>query len=156
MKKKLYTILAAITLILTGCQTSKSSYASYETECIGIELDGSQKLRAWGQGRHRQQAMQQAAKNAISDVIFKGIRGGNGGCNVKPLVYEANAREKYEEYFNEFFSDNGAYRNYISIKDAPLRSRVKDFNNNGRRFGVVVTVQRTALQQHLKKDGIIK
>ena len=156
MKKKLYTILAAITLILTGCQTSTSSYASYETECIGIELDGSQKLRAWGQGRHRQQAMQHAAKNAISDVIFKGIRGGNGGCKVQPLEYVANASENYQEYFNELFSENGAYRNYISIKDAPLRSRVKDFNNNGRRFGVVVTVQRTALQQHLKKDGIIK
>lgn len=156
MKKTLITIVAATTLLLSGCQTSTSSYASYETECLGISLDGSQKLRAWGQGRHRQQAMQQAAKNAMSDVIFNGIRGGSGGCSVKPLVTEANAREKHEEYFNRFFSDQGDYRNYMSLKGAPIRSRVKEFNSNGRRFGVVVTVQRTALQQKLKNDGIIK
>lgn len=156
MKKNIIIAIATVAAILTGCQTSTSSYTSYETECLGIELDGSQKLRAWGQGRHRQQAMQQAAKNAISDVIFNGIRGGNGGCNVKPLVFEANAREKHEDYFNRFFSDNGDYRNYMTLKSAPVRSRVKEFNATGRRFGVVVTVQRKALQDKLKADGIIK
>lgn len=156
MKKTFVTIMAAAALLFSGCQTSTSSYAGYETECLGIELDGSQKLRAWGQGRHRQQAMQQAAKNAISDVIFKGIRGGSGGCDVKPLVYEANARDKYEDYFNRFFSDNGDYTRYMTLKGAPLRSRVKEFNSTGRRFGVVVVVQRTALREHLKSDGIIK
>lgn len=156
MKARTLIMMAAVVLLITGCKSSTSSYASYETECLGIELDGSQRLRAWGHGRHRKPTMQQAAKNAISDVIFKGIRGGNGGCEIRPLIYEANAREKYEDYFNEFFSDNGDYKKYMTLKGAPLRSRVKEFNSAGRRFGVVVIVQRKALQEHLKADGIIK
>ena len=90
--------------ISISCSSKKSIAANYSnpTECLGVELDGSQTLKAWGNGRNRQDAVDQAKKNAIRDVIFKGIRDGKSECNTKPLVFEVNAQDKYEDYFNVF------------------------------------------------------
>ena len=83
---------------------------------MGIEHDGSQTLKAWGNGRNRLDAVEQAKKNAVRDVIFKGITEGNKECNIKPIIFEVNAEEKYENYFNSFFADGGAFKNFVSLK----------------------------------------
>lgn len=69
---------------------------------MGVELDGSQTLRVLGYGRNRSDAKEQAMKNAVWAVVFDGIREGVSGCNMRPLVTEVNARERYEDYFNVF------------------------------------------------------
>ena len=84
-------------------QTTTSAYYEYDAECLGVELDGSQTLRIWGVGRNKKDAVEQAKKNAVRTVLFKGIHGGLSGCNTKPVILEVNAEEKYEDYFNAFF-----------------------------------------------------
>ena len=95
--KNIYLLVVFASLILVGCKTATStaSFVSYETECLGVEQDGSQTLRAWGEGRNKADAVEQANKNAVRDVIFKGIRAGKADCNMRPLVTEVNAKEKY-------------------------------------------------------------
>ncbi|MDP5076044.1 MAG: hypothetical protein NWP82_06130, partial [Flavobacteriales bacterium] len=80
-------------------------------------MDGSQTLESWGSGRNRFDAVEQAKKNAINEVLFKGILNGKPECERKPLVPEVNAREKYASYFNAFFADGGEYLNYITLQD---------------------------------------
>lgn len=63
-------------------------------------------------------------KNAVWTVIFDGIREGVAGCNMRPLVTEANARERYEDYFNTFFADGGDYKN-TSHCVIPRRDRLQ-------------------------------
>ena len=94
-----------------------AQYKQPSIRCIGVELDGSQTLRVSGYGRNRTDAKEQAMKNAVWAVIFDGIRDGVQGCNMKPLLTEVNAKERYEDYFNKFFSDGGNYKKYVSLKD---------------------------------------
>ena len=66
-----------------------------------------------------------------------------------------NAREKYENYWNAFFSDKGEWTNYASLKDKRLTTT--RYQRDGRQMieTVTVTVDRAKLQQKLREDGII-
>lgn len=149
-------------LVLTFSATAQkktAGYYAYKTECLGVELDGSQTLKAWGNGRNRADAVEQAKKNAMRDVIFKGIREGKQECNQKPLIFEVNAEEKYEDYFNAFFTDGGEYKNYVSLRD----ERIGDKINRDRKKmtesvtnGLVVRILRAELKAKLIADNIIK
>jgi hypothetical protein len=160
IKIKVLTILTLLSIFFS-CSTQKtvSTNYSYSTECLGVELDGSQTLKAWGNGRNREDAVEQAKKNAVRDVIFKGIRDGKQDCNQKPLVFEVNAQEKYEDYFNKFFADGGEYRNFISLKDERIFDKIKRDKQRTAEsvtHGVIVRVLRSELKQKLIQDGIIK
>lgn len=153
-------LFVAIGTLFVGCaEKSVATYYTYKTECMGVELDGSQTLKAWGNGRNRMDAVEQAKKNAVRDVIFKGITDGKKDCNMKPIVFEVNAQQKYENYFNAFFADGGEYKNYISLKDERIFdkiSRDKKRTSESVTHGLIVRVLRAELQQKLKQDGIIK
>ncbi|MDR1880386.1 MAG: hypothetical protein LBQ78_05585 [Tannerellaceae bacterium] len=155
-------ILAGISLLcfltLASCKntTSVASFSVSETECLGVELDGSQTVRAWGTGRDKADAVEQARKNAVYDILFKGIRGGVGGCAVRPLLTEVNAAERHERYFNAFFKDRGEYRKYASQKDERSGSKISESNQSQVKYGVVVRVLRSELKEKLIQDGIIK
>jgi hypothetical protein len=156
-------IVLAISLALfsTGVKAQKSTAGNYnyKTECLGVELDGSQTVKAWGNGRNRMDAVEQAKKNAIKDVIFFGIREGKSECDKRPLVGEVNAQDKYQDYFNKFFTDNGPYLNFISLRDERISSKIKRDKKGARQSttnGVIVRVLRADLRQKLIEDGIIK
>lgn len=63
MKIFRFLVVGVALLLLNSCRTttlisSESAYMSYETECLGTELDGSQTLRAWGKGKNRADAIE--------------------------------------------------------------------------------------------------
>lgn len=128
---------------------------TYETQCLGIEHDGSQTLLAWGEGKNRTDAEEQAKKNAVFDVIFKGINSGKSECTNPPLVNTPNARQKYEDYFNTFFVDGGAYTTYVSMQDHKRRSGDKEHYQYGEKRSVTVRVMRSELKKRLQNDGIL-
>ena len=98
--------------------------------------------------------MEQAKRKAVEAVIFSGIIDGVQGCNKRPLVNEVNAREKYEDYFNTFFRDGGAYNLYVRL-DEKRTSRIKSQNSAQEAFGVIVSVDRSALRKRLIDDNVI-
>lgn len=157
MERKLFVWIVLVSLPLTEVKgQAAGAFVQYETECLGVEGDGSQTLRAWGLGRNKSDAVEQAKKNAVYDVIFKGIKAGVAGCNTRPLIGEVNARERYEEYFDRFFMDGGEYKDYISGADEKRFSKSKSKNKVGARYGVTVRVLRSELRAQLKADGLIK
>lgn len=128
MKHLFYTwkLGCLLLLILAGCSSKKSvsSYHSFESECLGVELDGSETLRAWGRGKNRTDAIEQAKKNAVRDVLFKGVVAGSRECSVRPLITEVNAQERYASYFNDFFRDGGEYLKYVSMEVWKIRKQI--------------------------------
>ncbi|GHV34819.1 hypothetical protein FACS1894178_3090 [Bacteroidia bacterium] len=157
-----YAILSSfLVLSLTACKTSVNARYDYKSECLGVELDGSQTIKSWGKGRYLKDATDQAKKNAVRDVVFQGILDGQVGCNQRPLVTEVNAAEKYEAYFNKFFADGGEYTNFVSLKDEKIgqhfiirKAKFRDGDNSV--YSVVVRVLRDELKAKLISDGIIK
>ena len=94
-------------------------------------------------------------KNAVWAVIFDGIRDGVNGCNTRPLVTEVNAKERYEDYFNLFFSDKGDYRQYVSLKDTKKRSADRKKDKVGYNYEMTIRVLRAQLKARLKADNVI-
>lgn len=156
MRKKLFslTIFALSAFIGLQAQT-QTVYDRSSIQCLGTELDGSETLRVLGYGRNRADAKEQAMKNAVWAVVFDGIRDGVSGCNMRPLVTEANARERYEDYFNKFFSDNGEYKEYVSLRDTKRHSAGKSKDKVGYSYEMTVRVLRSKLKNRLKTDNII-
>lgn len=134
---------------------SISAFHNQEIECLGVELDGSQTLRVFGTGKNKSDAVEQAKKNAVRAVVFKGITAGRAGCNMRPLVNEANAEEKYEDYFNIFFMDKGEYRKYVSMKDECPFSKSKNKTAVDVSYVVTVRILRSELKARLTEDNIL-
>lgn len=155
MKKIFITMLALLSMAAAQAQT-QGVYARTSVRCLGVELDGSQTLRVQGYGRNRADAKEQAMKNAVWAVIFDGIRDGVEGCNMRPLVTEVNARERYEDYFNIFFADNGAYKEYVSLRDTKKRSGGKEKDKLGYSYDLTIRVLRAQLKARLKADNVIE
>ena len=143
-------IFAAIALLLGTCAFAQ------ETECISKEMDGSLTLRVWGSGRNRTDALEQAKKQAVYDVLFYGIRKGNTDYNMRPVMTEVNARQRYQDYFDIFFMDRGEYRKYVSMEDKRAGStRVIKRNYRDVTVGVTVRVLVPQLRARLKADGLL-
>jgi len=156
-------ICSIIVLFLTNCATkSKGKIAAnitYEIECMGVELDGSQTLKSWGTGRNYSDACEQAKKNAVRDVLFVGIKKGRDECNALPLIMDPSGKFNNESYFNKFFADGGEYAQYVNTKDERILDKVerdKMKNDESRTHGVVVRVLRSELKTKMINDGIIK
>lgn len=157
----LFVSFVFLSCVSVKAQTNASAYYDYEAECLGVELDGSQTLRVWGVGRNKSDAVEQAKKNAVRIVAFKGVQGGLSGCNTRPVIMEVNAEEKYEDYFNVFFMDKGEYLKYVSMKDEKrtgLFSKDKDKEKSQHfvKYGVTVRVLRSELKKRFENDNIIE
>jgi hypothetical protein len=163
MKKisKFYFIAASLILVFSSCSMSRQTagYYDFPTECLGSELDGSQTLLVFADGRNRLDAVEQAKKNALREVIFKGIKDGKSICDPRPLVPEVNADRKYEAYFAKFFEDGGEYLKYVSLADERIYNKIFRDRTKGRKQiknSVVVRVEVLKLKEKLRTDEIIK
>ena len=156
MRTLIITMLVALVSLGAYSQVGSSARVDMETQCLGVEEDGTQTLRAWGFGKKKKDAVEQAMKNAVRDVLFKGIRSGMEGCDMRPMITEVNARERYADYFNKFFADGGKYKNYVSLKDKNTKkSRESVKSSLGTRWSVTVRILCPKLRERLVKDKIL-
>ena len=147
MKKLVFAMLALL--------LSAGAFAQ-ETECISKEMDGSLTLRVWGTGRNRTDALEQAKKQAVYDVLFRGVAKGNTDYTMRPILTEVNARERYQDYFDIFFMDRGEFLKYISMEDKRAGStKVAKRNFRDVTVGVTVRVLVPQLRARLKADGLL-
>ncbi|MDE6361204.1 MAG: hypothetical protein K2L39_08290 [Muribaculaceae bacterium] len=158
---KLYLSVACIVamMLVTGCRGQKevsATWSNYEfgTSYVNASPSGEVTIRSWGSGPDKAGAIEAAMKNAVNDVIFKGIKGGNGYTS-QPIVTEVNARERYAEYFDRFFADGGEYKRFVKETSGSDMSRTKSKSDGRENFGVTVTVDRPALVRQLRDDNVI-
>jgi len=144
-------VLGAITL---SAQTRIGEvYNLPPVKYLNTELDGSITVRSYGEGKRKADARTQARKNAVYVIMFKGIQA--NGQTIRPLITEANAYEKHEDYFGTFFADGGTYKEFVSTKDEKLSAKEKMHGSTQNAFGSVVRVLRSQLKARLIADGII-
>ncbi len=130
-------------------QKSNASYYGYKNECLEKTLEGDYIIKGWGNGSTKAEAINQAKRNVINDIMLNGIQ---KGCKILPLIIELNANKKYENYFYEFFSKEDLDQ-FIKIEKSPKtlkKSRSKTT------YGVKFRVKRQLLKQKLITDNIIK
>ena len=157
MRKNLLYIGIAALLSVTACAPQKqlSSNYTYKTQCVGVELDGSQQVLAWSSLRVKNDAIEEAKKNAVRDLLFSGITDGKPDCDVKPVLAEANALANHQAYFARFFVND--FRSYVILLEERTGQKAKNqkVKNVANTNGYVVRVNRPELKKRMIADGIL-
>jgi len=157
MRNKLYKLIVVILTVffvspvlgqVFNKQKKTASYYDVETECLEDKLDGSFVLNAWGKGSSKSEAIDQAKRNVLNDILFNGV---NKGCQMRPLIVEVNAASKYRSYVYAFFDKE--YKDFISIEKSP-KSLKKSRKQTS--YGIKIRVKVEAIRQKLIEDNILK
>jgi len=157
MRKEILYLSTAALLVITACSEQKrlSSSYTYKTQCVGVDLDGSQTVLAFSDNRIKNEAIEEAKKNAVKDLLFNGITEGKPDCDVKPVLAEPNALANHQEYFARFFVND--FRSYVILLEERAGQKAKDqkLKNVANSTGYVVKVNRPALRKRMLADGIL-
>lgn len=155
---KLYLTLAVVlSIFLGGCHSAQrieSNFGSKSFETMCISCNGTQQtVRAWGKGMNKDHALDQCRKQALRDIIFKGITLGEQSCIRRPLVAEVNAEERHRAFFSEFFSDKGRWKKYAVLSNKGGAKPVSK-NYEIETWEATVTVDIAALAKYLQEKGL--
>ena len=157
MKKLTVFIATAAMVLLSGCGAKRSqAYYDKPSQVLRANFDGSYVIRVQVRSKDAVTAFTDAQRKAVQEVIFDGVKSAsNGISDLKPLCFDMNAREKYEDYWNAFFSDKGPWTQFASYKDR--RAVTTGYERDGRQMVETgtVTVDRAGLKKKLIEDGII-
>jgi hypothetical protein len=167
MKKAIIFCCLLPALALTvSCGTSTSSRRTsdrytrewrYEMEPVNVGSQGSYLVKIWSYSRKPDLAIEQAKKNAVHGIIFRGFTGMNGVSGKRPLTNNSNLEEEKKDFFDPFFANGGKYMKFVSItNDGAVAA--KDRLKVGREYkiGVVVSVKVDLLRKDLEDAGIIQ
>jgi len=99
-------------------------------------------------------ALNQAKKNAIHAVLFKGVAGNNLGCTAKdPLIGNGVYNDNFE-YFEDFFYNTRQYNQYATSPSGSAESSEK-LKRKMNRVTFIISVNVDELRKKLEYDKII-
>ncbi len=130
----------------------------YEIEGAGgVGSEGTYLIKVWSYSKKPKIAIEQAKKNAIHGVIFKGFAGAKGDPSQKPLASNPSIEDEKADFFNDFFADGGKYMKYVGVVgNGDINAG--DVIKIGKEYkiGVIVSVQKDYLRKDLEAAGVIK
>lgn len=160
MTKKIISLVMVCALATASVFASSKTTANketqqwrYEIECAGNGAQGSYLVKVWSYSKKQATAQNQAVKNAVHGVIFKGVPANGNGCtSQRPLANNPSIEYDKAEFFKAFFADGGDYAKYASATNSVETTKVgKEY-----KVGVVVSVSKDALRKALEAAGVIK
>jgi hypothetical protein len=164
MKYQLLLSFFVLTILSTNVFAQASRKADidtkewrYEIEPVQTGSEGTYLVKVWSYSKKPDIAIEQAKKNAIHGVIFRGFSTMNNVAGQKPLTNNPNLEIEKAEFFSDFFSDGGKYQKYVRVTgdgavDANDRLKVgKEW-----KIGVIVTVDVRGLRKDLESASIIR
>ncbi len=129
----------------------------YEIECVSVGASGSYLVKVWSYSKKPVVAIEQAKKNAVHGILFKGFTGKGAGCTQKPLISNPNLEQEKEDFFNSFFETGGKYMKFVSTSgDGSINA--EDILKLGKEYkiGVILSVSKDNLRKDLEAEGLIK
>ncbi|NDV80446.1 hypothetical protein [Bacteroides sp. 51] len=131
---------------------------NYEIEQVATGKKGSVIVKIWTISSKPEVAADQAKKNAVHGIIFKGVPEKDRLPSKRPLMKDVNGYEENKAFFDEFLSNGGAYMRFVTLTtngvlDAGdlLKITKKEY-----KVGVQVTVNYDELRKYLEQSGVIK
>ena len=171
-KNLLLSMLLCISLVSYGQRAKRLADQDtydwkYDIECYGGTAKNGYKLvKVWTYSKEKSAATEQAKKNAVHGIIFKGYAGQGRECRAsRPLMNRDMTDGEYKDFFRDFFSNNGDYTRFVTYATdhkgiADVQKLVKNKKDRKEKFyqykiGVVVSVASSDLRKHLERNDII-
>ena len=98
-------------------------------------------------------ALEQARKNAVHAVLFKGVTGNNQGCSQKNQLVDYQISSSNIDYFNNFFNNNSYSRFATSPTGVP--TEIVKLDRKNLRVDFIISVSIASLRSQLEADGIL-
>lgn len=160
----LFSMLLMVNLIQAQGRKQKQAdedtdHWRYEIECMGTGVQGSYLIKVWTYSVRPTIAIEQAKKNAVHGIIFKGYSTGQQRCTAqKPLARDPDVEELHAKFFDEFFAEGGKYMKYVNLTTdgAIAAGDMLKIGKKEYKIGVVVSVSKDELRRYLVSEGIIK
>lgn len=130
----------------------------YEIEPVTTGVQGTVVVKVWSYSKNPNIAMEQAKKNAVHGVIFKGIPTKDRVQGKKALVENSAKESEHADFFDSFFGDGGEYMRFVSLTNsgAVEAGDIMKTDKKEYKVGVVVTVQYNDLRSFLESKGIVR
>ena len=128
----------------------------YEIEpSVGQAKEGGCTVRVWTYSTKEKIAHDQACKNAVHGIIFKGYPQDGRLQGREPIVADPAIEAANKAYFDEFFKKGGDFQRYVHVIGSGQPDDVIKVGKELKTaYTVVVLVDQ--LRKRLENDGIIK
>ncbi len=161
---KIFLLFISLLIILPGVygQRRKKEDANtrnwrYEIEGVQTGVQGTYLIKVWTYSNRPDLAIEQAKKNAVHGIIFRGFAGTGRVPGKKPLAQSPNLEEEKSDFFSLFFGEGGKYMKYISLtNDGAVAAQDRMKVGKEYKVGVIVSVNVDGLRKDLEDAGIIK
>ncbi|MDR2472063.1 MAG: hypothetical protein LBD53_00685 [Tannerella sp.] len=141
-------------------KADKNTFAwRYEIEPYkAVGAQGLNLIKVWSYYKKADIAIEQAKKNAVHGIIFRGFGAMNGVRGQRPLAgSNSNLEEEKKEFFKEFFADGGKYMKFVNItNDGSISPKDRLKVGKEYKIGVVVSVNVDLLRKDLEDAGVIQ
>jgi hypothetical protein len=153
MKNKTYFIIGIFCLAATfGCSPKTNLIHNYvKPVTTSVSASGIIYLTSNGYGKKKEEAIEEAKRNALKAVLFDGVPGSK---LKRPLVNQPGARNANRSYFDSFFAEGGRYTQFVTLQKTDPINSVKV--GAGRQEAVFVEVNYLSLQRELEAAGVIE
>lgn len=129
----------------------------YEIEGVQTGVQGTYLIKVWSYSKKPDVAIEQAKKNAVHGIVFRGFAGTATVPGKEPLARNVNLEEEKADFFIPFFSEGGKYLKFVSLtNDGAVEAGDRMKVGKEYKIGVVVAVQVAQLRKDLENAGIIK
>jgi len=161
---KIFLLFISLLIVLPGVygQRRKKEDANtrnwrYEIEGVQTGVQGTYLIKVWTYSNRPDLAIEQAKKNAVHGIIFRGFAGTGRVPGKKPLAQSPNLEEEKSDFFSLFFGEGGKYMKYISLtNDGAVAAQDRMKVGKEFKIGVIVSVNVDGLRKDLEDAGIIK
>lgn len=129
----------------------------YELEVVGQGVQGTYQVKVWSYSKDVNTATEQAKKNAVHGIIFRGFTGAGRLQGQRPLTNNPNLENEKAEFFKDFFASGGKYLKFVTLANHGAIG-AGDAIKVGKEYkvGVVISVNTSELRKDLENAGIIK
>lgn len=152
MKKFIWIQIVVVAILASesSCKTNESilneyAYQEFSTHFVNSNASGEIEIKCWGSGSNVQNAVENALKNGIETIMFKGLTTNN--IPIAPLVPSNNSK-----LLDKFFKDR-LYSSYIKENNKIKRTIAK--SGNRQQIGLVAIVDFQGLKSYLAQNNII-
>ena len=165
--KKSFKILALgiVALLFAGATSTATaggklkynSASTSEVESLARGADGVNVVRLYGRAETEDAAIEDAKMKAVACALFCGFPSGANGAEAAPaIITDPNVEKTYKKFLEGFFAKNGDYLKYVKVSTTAGSKSSSKVSKTEYKVGIGLDVSYKALQDEMKKQGLVK